>query len=610
MGPSLVIGLGLLAACNTPSSDLAGGLLGYGLLDTFPNAFLATPDGLTIPADALPETPTPLPLERIAWRTGFSPAQTSVVRLTDVNPEVLPSWLGPTPGEGAVQLWDLDLGIALPVMAELDAYPLSNEDPALLVRPLQALPAGHRVAVVVTTEATPRPSRIQDILDGQPAQDIGGAEAHVQALFDDLEALGIDRDTIAHAWDYPVGDGTKPLRSALADLEVPGTWEIRRIRNTDEGSELAPGAWKVLEGIFHAPDHLIDDRNLDLAPDGSVSITGTAEADLFVFVPQSVRDAAAGSVPVIVFGHGIFVNPEFHLDAPDYDSSAGWLAQERGAIVVATRWRGLDYQDLAGAIEAANDLGRLSMLTDRLVQGQVNTRTLVELVRDGALFTDPEILGDHGQVLADPDTVYFEGLSMGGIEGAVLLASGAPLDQAVLHITGSTWSTMLERSASWTLFEDMVVPTVPDAHDRQLLYSLSQLWWDVVDPIAWTPELQDAPILLQENLGDDYVTNIGTRSLARSLGLPQLAPVVEPIVGLDTIDGPLPPGSRAYVQLDPQLGRPPDENRPAPDLGSHFASESWLGPRLQMLDFLDPDDEGQIVHHCGEGPCAEDNQGD
>ena len=53
---------------------------------------------------------------------------------------------------------------------------------------------------------------------------------------------------------------------------------------------------------------------LNLQSDGTVLPTGTAEAFLYVHVPTSVADAPAGSVPVMIFGHGIFGEPQIYLD--------------------------------------------------------------------------------------------------------------------------------------------------------------------------------------------------------------------------------------------------------------------------------------------------------
>ncbi|MBA2321736.1 MAG: hypothetical protein H0V89_11335 [Deltaproteobacteria bacterium] len=422
-----------------------------------------------------------------------------------------------------------------------------------------------------------------------------------------LGALGLRADEIAVAWEYPVGAGTLPLQSALAAAEPPGAWQFDRIRDVDAGDSVPPLTWRAAEGSFTATSFLVDDRTLDLVA-GEALPTGTVEAALYVHIPMSVRDAPAGTVPVLLFGHGIFGEPSSYLDEADDPSDLLALADEGGFIVVATTWRGLTADDRVGAIEAAGDFGSLSIVTDRLVQGQVNMRTLLELVRAGDFVQDDVFRGVSGQLLADPTRVVYYGISLGAIQGAVLLAQDPPIDAAVLHVGGGVWSTMLERSSNWPLFELALKNVVPDPYDRQQLYAFSQLLWDPADPIAWTPELSGATFLLQESIGDEQVPNLTTEIVARSIGLPLLQPSVTRPFGVETVEAPLPADSRALVQFDPEVPLPEDTNRPASFSGAHAAPRLWPGTRHQILAYLLED--RVVIHPCGAAPCAASNPGD
>ncbi|HNH49351.1 MAG TPA: hypothetical protein PKY30_20050, partial [Myxococcota bacterium] len=102
---------------------------------------------LAIPEDAVVATPSPFPSDRVAWRTGFSPVQTSLSRIPGLLPEATP---GEAPQKGGlIQLWDLTAGTELWMFAERDAWPDQGDDAALLVRPSQVMPVGHEVAVVI-----------------------------------------------------------------------------------------------------------------------------------------------------------------------------------------------------------------------------------------------------------------------------------------------------------------------------------------------------------------------------------------------------------------------------------------------------------------------------
>ena len=170
------------------------------------------------------------------------------------------------------------------------------------------------------------------------------------------------------------------------------------------------------------------------------------------------------------------------------------------------------------------------------------------------------------------------------------------------------WSTLLERSSDWPLFELLVTQTVTDPLDRQRLYALSQLWWDPVDPMSYVSDLQKSSFLLQISIGDEQVANLTSEALARSVGLPLLSPEVTHPFGMTAVEGPLPTDSSALVQYDPEVALPENVNRPAEVSGAHEMPRLWLGTRHQTIDYLL---NGKIVvHHCAELPCSASNQGE
>ena len=369
------------------------------------------------------------------------------------------------------------------------------------------------------------------------------------------------------------------------------------------------GTFRAAEGSFDVQDFLDDDGVLALDASGQPSATGVRAADLYVHVPASVADAPAGSVPVLLFGHGIFSEPANYLDDADDPSAVVALADELGAIVVGTTWRGLSWDDRVVAIEVAGDFGRIPRITDRLVQAQVDIHTLAAMLHLGDLLDDPVFTGSAGQSLPMRGRLVYYGISLGGIEGAVFVASGAPVEAAVLHVGGSMWSTMLERSSNWTTFEGVLVPAIEDPGDRQRLYALSQLFWDPVDPLAWAGTLDRRPVLLQESVGDEQVPNLTTQALARSADLVFAQPGAGEVAGLASATMPLPAGSRAYVRYDPEVGEPADVNRPAPVSGAHYLPRVWRGHRAAVVDFLGVGTEGSVRHHCGDAACTASNPG-
>ncbi len=605
----------VLAGCGEPGTDLApfddeGGLLGLGLANPFPSAHLVGDDGhLALSPDPFPPGPSPFPADLANYRTGFSPIQVSTLLLPDISCKQCPNWTDPAPGEGSVLLADLTAGEFLPVMAEKDAWkPKKGEDPTLLIRPQVAVPYGHRVAVVVTTDAVARPERFDRLLAG--AFDTPWTE-HYRDLVDQLVALGVAEGDIAVAWDYPVGDGTGPTRSAVAQAAPPGTVWFDFVKEADLGDATPPSIWRQADGKFDVVGFVNAEGTLDLdLATGEVGPTGTETANLSVAIPHSVKDAPAHSVPVLVYGHGLLSTASADIYAPDGDWTPFELASELGLVVIATDWGGLDGNDFLVSIGVANDLGRFPTLAAHMVQGQANHQAMLALVRSGALGAQPELLGAQGQELIDPGAVYYYGVSMGGILGGVAMAQpDAGYRAGVFHVGGAAWSDLLERSAAWTQFEMLVTLAVESPAERQLLYAASQLFWDPVDPISYVDDLRDRTVLLQESVHDDTVHNMTTRMYARSLGLPLLDPYAEAPFGIATAAADLPPGSRAYVQFDPERMAPDDKNRPATPNGAHVATLGWWETEAQAREFLRPGSEGTVVHYCGSAVCSASNRG-
>lgn len=575
----------------------------------FPNAWLVEDGRLALPQELLPmaEDGTPLDVSRLSARTGFSPVQTAVIDLgVALDPSSLPTSAEALAGQGAVQLWDLDAGSAVRAFAEVDAWPEpSDEAPVLLVRPLEPMTPGHEIAVVVTTAARTEDGEALEPVGwfeaaaaGEGGPDLEAEASTTPALVNKLANLGVK--DLALAFSFPVDDGgVATLGAMLDEVSIPTSWTWSSIADTDAGDPLPEGAWRQLQGTYTA-DSWMTDAGVFEVVDGAPAYQGSAEAELFVHVPESARDAEPGTVPVWIFGHGIFGNPAAYLEDLGDDSAVVALADRTGAILVATPWTGLTASDLGTVLSVAMDFGTLPRVTDPLAQALANQQALVRLLLEGGLLDDPELGG-----LPDKSRLFYYGISLGGIEGAVLLAHEDRLEHAVLHAAGSAWSTMLERSYAWQNMENLVANTVSSPRDRQLLYAVSQLYWDPVDPANVARSLADRSILWQECLGDDMVPNLSTELMARGVGATLLDPYVSAIAGLQSAEGPL--SGPALSQLDPELGRPEDSNRPSERTQAHNVPRSWEGTIAQTARFLDKDDPGVVEATCGEEACSASN---
>jgi hypothetical protein len=603
--------LSCLLAVGCIGKDLDSGARGHATKDPlfpFPSMHQMVDGHVAFP-DELPQSlgGHPIETERIAWRTGFSVAQVSVIDPgVLLDPASLPSQANPV-SDGSVQLWDLTDGVPVRCFAEIDAYPaLGEENPTLLVRPMDKLSPGHQHAVVLTdavrtAEGDPMPPLpwFTAVLDGTPGPELEEWVDHYQGLVADLAALGVHEPVLA--FDFPVSDGGRPVRAVAEEVGVPSAYTFTDVVDTDDGVALAPGAWRRIEGHFTTDNWLVDDVRLELE-DGVPVLQGTVEAELYIYMPESVRDAAPGTVPVWLFGHGLFGVPDEYLGHPEDPSKVMKLASEAEVIVVATVWRGFRTTDRLPAIEIAKDFAELPMLTERLTQGVANVIALSRLVLEGELLDDPELRG-----LPAKGALRYYGISLGGIAGAVMLANNDRIDHGVLHVGGSAWSTMLERSSQWIPFDWVMQEHMPSPRMRQWLYALSQLFWDPVDPLNHTDGLKGRSLLWQEAIGDEQVANMTTEMLARAVGAVQLAPVHWEIEGLVVSDAPL--SGPAISQLDPQTQLPAHANRPAAPSGAHSVPRTWPGARQQTAHFLDWNLPGTAAHFCGETVCSVSNPG-
>ncbi len=638
----------LLAGCPTPPDAPVCGPTGEAtptgadLLDPWPNAHLVAdgPEGCRLQIDPawIPVGDSrPMDASRWSYRDGFSPVGTMVwrpgVALDGGNLPPLSDPGACLAEDSPVQLWDLDTGVRIPCFAELDAWPLQEDrERALLIRPMAHMGFGVRVGVAITTsmrgvdgEPAPRPPGFGAVVSGDT--DLPDpVRGHYADLLSRLETLGTGADDLVLAWDFPTASRERlvaPLTAVVQDMraELPmdAGFEpevvVTDLFDADEGDVIAPGLWREVRGSLRLTHYLWAESGDDDASDSDHdkgwfrvdSATGVPEArtvdDAFftLVLPESIRDADPGTVPVVIFGHGIFASPGHYISAADDANSTIELCNRLAAICVGGEWRGLTTRDVADSVRVATDLGRFPLLTDKLVQGVSNQLALARAFRTA--FIEQDYLQVGGGSLVDPDRILYFGISLGGIEGATLLANSEVVDVGVLHVPGAMWATMLERSSHWADFEEFVLQTQPDPASRQLIYALSQLLWDPVDPANHAESLGDKSGLWQVSVGDEQVPNFTAEVLARTLDLPLVGePVTEPW-GLEVVAAPLGPGASGMTQFDSGHVRPPDDNRPAAVTGAHTQIRHTQEMQTQVAAFLMAGSEGTIMHPC-DGPCV------
>jgi hypothetical protein len=527
---------------------------------------------------------------RINRLDGFSPATPILVHLgRELTADSLP-------GEGdlarsldddaTVRLWDMATGARVPLWAELDANAEPGDPQALLIHPAVRLSPAARYAVALVD------------LGPAPARFFAHASSEVRAF---VATQGIARERLTLAWDFHTASDAM----ATAHLSTMRELAFARLADLtvsiDAVTDAPPNdaiALRTVTGSFEVPSFLIDTNGrapLDLDDAGRPSVRGIDRAPLTIIVPRCAATRGA-PIPLVIFGPGLF------FSARDLLTTRAWrkVANDVCAVWAGTDWIGLSSADLALATTAAaSDLDLVGVITDRLQQAVVNalvmTRLLVTRVKD-----DPA-LAWNGAPIVDGREVYYFGISNGGILGPAFLAHTPDVERGVLNVPGGLWSLMISRSTDFVALKGLLGGLLPNPLEQQLVFAISQSEWDHTDAATFAPRiLSQKKILIQESIGDAQVPNVATRIVARTMAIPAMGPLTQPVFGLTVESAPL---DSAYTQWNSGLGPLPPSGNTAlsEDNGAHNAI--WPSPRAaeQLRAFFRPD--GRVIDVCGGMPC-------
>lgn len=603
----------------------------------FPSSFYLVPDTTTatgfrvsLPKGVLPSNNRKQDFDpaRLNLLDGFSPGSQL---LADLGVRLDPAPFAPEDGDprpsltatAPVQLIRYDTGERVPVFAELDANVNEPSDPqALIIRPLVRLRPATRYVVALRElkdlaqqPVTVRPFRA--LVDGSygPASRLAALQGRYEQIFTLLESAGVPRTSLTLAWDFVTASDSQ-IQGHLVHMRDTALARVAAENlgvTVDSVSEPKgdPLVLRVIKAHFAVPSFLVDPTDpssgMELDSSGLPKDTGkNYQANLLVIVPACAKTAAL-PLRAVVYGHGL-------LGSADEISSSlhRGIANRLCTIELATDFIGLSSDDLVylgGQVLGKFD--NLAVTTDRLQQAQLNFAVLARLARQ-KLKDLPELTVEGtagGRRLLDGTQVYYLGGSQGGIFGNTIVAISPDLDRGVLNVGAGNYSMMLPRASAYAEFQVIIAAAYPDLLAQQLLLTISQSYWDFSDPLSFARQnLQDGlpgpdgkpmaakHILLQESRHDSQVPNLATRTVARSMGLVQLGPPVEPVFGLVQSAGPV---DSAYVQYDTQLQPPPSKTNRGTgvDNGAHGSLGRIPAVVQQMDEFLRPG--GQVRNTCG-----------
>ena len=582
---------------------------------------------VTIPVGVLPKNQIARDYDvaRLNVYDGWSPSSPLVADVgAHVDPKSLPGSkldFGPSIlASSNVQLIAMDTGERVPLFAEVDVNVLDEAPQVVLIHPAMRLRSATRyvVALVNLIDINGKPVVIvpfQSLVSGKVGARLSPVLPRYQELFAFLEKAGVPTASLTLAWDFTTASDAMAHGHLVAMRDAA----LARWKKDDLGArfdlvEPRPGDAHIathLRGTFDVPSFLVDNTSsfagLQLDAQNHPVDSGTSyPASLEIIVPNCAVSAKA-PVPVLIYGHGLFG------DASDVDATDQHIVADQLCMVeIATNWVGLASSDMDEVVaHVFSDFDTFSQPTDRLQQGVVNFLVMARL----ALQKFPgikELQRADGTPLTDGKQVYYFGISQGGIMGHTVMALSSDMDHGALNVGAGEYSLILTRSEDFGPFKDILDVTYPSQEAQEILFAISQMYWDYADPISFAPHLlmdtlpdeSGAPlsprhIVLQESHNDDEVPNVAARVLARTVGYVELTPDVEDVWGMKQAPGPL---DAAYSQWDVKpLSLPPDGNTPAMHAsGAHNAIGRLPALITQVQMLLRPG--GQVVSTCN-GPC-------
>jgi hypothetical protein len=595
-------------------------------------AFLREADTVTgvaldLPADAMPVNTDGVAVSPAAFNRmdGFAPSGAMMVAFpSGVSAEGLP---GPDEAEASlaadapIVVLAVDTGERLPYFAEIDANALFPEDRMLLIRPLVRMRPATRYAVAIRSAvkaadggALPVPPGFQAILDGRVSAHprLERLAPRYDAIFDALDAAGVAREDLVLAWDF-VTASDEHLTADLLDMRAQAQAAMG-----ENGASLtftateqvvdSPLVARFLTGTFQSPNFLTSGEDVGSVlvrdADGRPAQDGLRDARFAALVPACTAEATEAR-PVLIFGHGLFGSGEGALQDPSLHA----LANQECVVLVAGDFIGLTSRQLEVVTGAAANLDHAPRITEKLAQSVIDFMALAQIVR-GPMAADP-LFQLQDRAVMDPERVYYFGASLGGIMGLVVMAYDPSLPRGVLGVPGGAWSLLLERSFAWQTLQLVARNAYAGAFDYQMVSALLGLYFEPYDAITTAARIVEDPlpgtgakkVLLYQAIGDSLVSNLATEMVARTMGLPVIAPSVRVPGGMVVEPAPLTSALAIYDEQPTPL--PPASNLPpVEDNGTHAAINRRGAVVRQVGRFLL---EGTIAHECKDGdtsvPC-------
>lgn len=605
LGLSLGLSLALaLTGCSADSGavvsdipDACNPLGGVSCMTPWPSmAFVTEADTVTgyrldIPADAMPvnyqdRRMDPAPYNRF---DGFPMAGAMLAVFPDgVDGEGLVSHTDPARSldpDSTTVVINMETGERLLHFAEADMNPVYPEERALIIRPLVRMKPGSRYVVAIRSgikdpegNDLPSPEGFAAIRDGKTYEHplMDRIESRYEDIFAALEADGINRDELVLAWDF-VTASDEFMTSDLLSMrdQAVATFDPNMTFEASEVPADPARVYRSLAGTHQSPNFLTDGEEDDSVlirdPGGTPELTGTFDARFAAIIPECISDPETPlPLPVMVFGHGLFGSGADYLD----DNLVQDIANQLCFVVVAGDFIGLSARQLDTVVLIANDLGRISNLSDKLAQAVINFVSLSYMVRE--VFVNDEMFQYEGQPVIDTQQIFYLGGSLGGIMGNIFMAYDPYIERGALGVPGGAWGLLFERSLAWGALQVVARSSYKDWTVHPMLPILLGMRLEPYDPITTATRVISDPmpntpakqIMMYEAIGDSLVTNLSTEMVARTMEIPLVGPSLREPYGFELTTDPVPNGFTIFDEHPDDI--PPLTNvPPTNDNGTH-----------------------------------------
>jgi hypothetical protein len=560
---------------------------------------------------------------------GVSLTTSHVAPITDIGSSLDPN--------APIVILNARTGQPMPYWAEMDAANPNPASDALLIHPAYRLSDQTTYVVAIRNlvnaagmALTPG-SGFAAVLGANPPS--SGVlrqrwfELHPVLAF--LAAHGVPANGLDQAWEFTTAS-TKSLTGQVLHMRDQAFAALGNhapvsvvTKVSSPAAARRAGIARIVDGYVEVPSYL----NQPGGPPGSVVNFGTSSPRLYaapVHTPGNTQQAAfecvipraALSAPahnVMLFGHGLLQDQTIVSSAPVEKQAAS-----HAVVICAADWLGMSAQDLDTLIKLTQNLSAFGSVPDRMQQAYLDFMFLGRaMIRPDGLSSLAAFRARGHSVIGSRPSLAYAGYSLGGIQGAALSSIAQDYTRAALFVPGSEFSMMIERSADFTSFAQLIGQTYPDKLGYQVGIALIQMLWDRGEPDGYVDHLTGNPlpgtpakhVLVQMVFGDHQVPNIAAETLARTLGLsaytPELAggrdPDVTPFWGIPAI-GTFPFSSNSLFMWDSGAAPPPLANTPPPsghdphdDLSVTAASEELA------TDFLLT---GHVTNVCAGSPCV------